>query len=107
MSWRKLPLAASAWPALEDNPDFYAGLVTTLEDEHDYDEGAPMAAWATQLGGTGFQLPRGITRDGGAIYVVGGLEGPAEWDSPDALSLIHYYLKRIGGAVDEPVKTSG
>ncbi len=36
MSWRKLPLAASAWPALEDNPDFYAGLVTTLEDEHDY-----------------------------------------------------------------------
>jgi len=40
-------------------------------------------------------------------HVVGGLEGPAEWDSPDARSLIHYYLKRIGGSVDEPVKTSG
>ncbi len=36
MSWRKLPLPASAWPALEENPNFYAGLVTTLEDEHDY-----------------------------------------------------------------------
>lgn len=40
-------------------------------------------------------------------HVVGGLEGPAEWDSPDARSLINYYLKRIGGSVDEPIKTSG
>ncbi len=40
-------------------------------------------------------------------HVVGGLEGPAEWDSPDARSLIRYYLQRIGGDGDEPVKTSG
>jgi thiol-disulfide isomerase/thioredoxin len=38
--------------------------------------------------------------------IVGGLEGPAEWDSPEALSLIRYYLRR-GGDGDQPVKTSG
>ncbi len=37
MSWRKLPLASSDWPALEENPNFYAGLVSTLETEHDYE----------------------------------------------------------------------
>jgi all-trans-8'-apo-beta-carotenal 15,15'-oxygenase len=37
MAWRKLPLPARAWPSLEQHPDFYAGLVTTLETEHDYE----------------------------------------------------------------------
>lgn len=37
MSWRKLPLPSSHWPALEDNPRPYAGLISTLETEHDYE----------------------------------------------------------------------
>jgi thiol-disulfide isomerase/thioredoxin len=38
--------------------------------------------------------------------LVGGLEGPAEWDSEEALALIRFYLE---GAQDRggPVKTSG
>lgn len=36
MNWRKLPLDASRWLPLEQNPLPYAGLVTSLDDEHDY-----------------------------------------------------------------------
>ena len=36
MAWRKLPLDASRWLPLEQNPLPYAGLVTSLTDEHDY-----------------------------------------------------------------------
>ena len=34
--------------------------------------------------------------------IVGGLEGPAEWDSPDAKTLIRFYLDQAGPG---PVKT--
>ena len=38
--------------------------------------------------------------------LVGGLEGPAEWDSEEALALIRFYLDQLQGQ-DGPVKTSG
>ena len=38
--------------------------------------------------------------------LVGGLEGPAEWDSEEALALIRHYLDGTRGD-DGPVKTSG
>jgi thiol-disulfide isomerase/thioredoxin len=40
--------------------------------------------------------------------IVGSIEGAAEWDSPEAVELIHHYLKQLGepGAV-EKLDTSG
>ncbi len=38
--------------------------------------------------------------------VVGGLEGPAEWDSEEALTLIRYYLQRAGDEA-KAIKTGG
>ena len=38
--------------------------------------------------------------------IVGGLEGPLEWDSPEALALIRHYLEKAGLS-ERPVKTSG
>ena len=42
--------------------------------------------------------------------LVGDLQGPAEWDEPDAVALIRHYLKqRAPKANDamEPIETSG
>jgi all-trans-8'-apo-beta-carotenal 15,15'-oxygenase len=36
MAWRKLPLSAADWPALERNPAPWAGLLSSLPDEMDY-----------------------------------------------------------------------
>ena len=36
MAWRKLPLSSEQWLPLQSNPLPYAGLVTSLVDEHDY-----------------------------------------------------------------------
>lgn len=36
MAWRKLPLSAADWPALENNPAPWAGLLSSLPDEMDY-----------------------------------------------------------------------
>lgn len=36
MSWRKLPLPAADWLPPEHNPALYAGLLSSLPDEHDY-----------------------------------------------------------------------
>jgi thiol-disulfide isomerase/thioredoxin len=38
--------------------------------------------------------------------LVGGLEGPAEWDSEEALALIRFYLADAPGG-DGPIKTGG
>ena len=34
--WRKPPLNSSIWPALSDNPLPFAGILTSLPEEHDY-----------------------------------------------------------------------
>ena len=36
MAWRKLPLPAAEWLPPADNPLPYAGLVSSLPEEHDY-----------------------------------------------------------------------
>lgn len=36
VSWRKGPLPAARWPSLDVNPLPYAGLITSLADEHQY-----------------------------------------------------------------------
>jgi carotenoid cleavage dioxygenase-like enzyme len=36
MAWRKLPLSAADWPALERNPAPWAGLLSSLPDDMDY-----------------------------------------------------------------------
>ena len=41
-----------------------------------------------------------IDRDG---LVVGGMQGPAEWDSEEAKALLRWYLERD----EQPIKTSG
>ena len=42
--------------------------------------------------------------------MVGDLQGPAEWDEPDAVALIRHYLKQQAPKANdamEPIETSG
>lgn len=56
-----------------------------------------------EFGATGLPTTLVIDSEG---QVVGGLQGPAEWDSEEALALIRFYVSRAKGAV-APLKTSG
>jgi thiol-disulfide isomerase/thioredoxin len=63
----------------------------------------PRGTLAREFGLAGLPTTLLIDAEG---RLVGGLEGPAEWDSNDALILIRYYLDRIAGE-ERPVKTGG
>lgn len=56
-----------------------------------------------EFGATGLPTTLVIDTEG---KVVGGLQGPAEWDSEEALALIRFYMSRAKGAA-VPLKTSG
>ena len=62
--------------------------ITHLELYNDTRQALPHA-----LNGTALPISVLIDRDG---HVVGRMEGPAQWDSPEAKALIEHYLK--GGA---------
>lgn len=57
----------------------------------------PEGRLALRLGIRGLPTTLLIDRDG---RVVGGLEGPAEWDSKDAVSLVRYYLRQPRSVLD-------
>ena len=63
----------------------------------------PTAAVQRKLKALGLPTTLLIDAEG---RLVGGLEGPAEWDSEDALSLIRFYLQGVAGE-EQPIKTSG
>jgi thiol-disulfide isomerase/thioredoxin len=63
----------------------------------------PRGTFAREFGLAGLPTTLLIDAQG---RLVGGLEGPAEWDSEDALALIRHYLEQIEGG-ERPVKTSG
>ncbi len=63
----------------------------------------PRGTLAREFGLAGLPTTLLIDAEG---RLVGGLEGPAEWDSEDALSLIRFYLQGVAGE-EQPIKTSG
>ncbi len=63
----------------------------------------PRGTLAREFGLAGLPTTLLIDAEG---RLVGGLEGPAEWDSDDALALIRYYLDQAEGE-ERPVKTGG
>jgi thiol-disulfide isomerase/thioredoxin len=63
----------------------------------------PRGTFAREFGLAGLPTTLLIDAEG---RLVGGLEGPAEWDSEDALILIRHYLEQVEGG-ERPVKTSG
>jgi thiol-disulfide isomerase/thioredoxin len=63
----------------------------------------PRGKFSREFGLGGLPTTLLIDRQG---RLVGGLEGPAEWDSEEALALIRYYLDEAKDA-GQPVKTSG
>jgi len=63
----------------------------------------PRGTLAREFGLAGLPTTLLIDAEG---RLVGGLEGPAEWDSDDAVSLIRFYLDPVAGE-EQPIKTSG
>ena len=63
----------------------------------------PRGTLAREFGLAGLPTTLLIDAEG---QLVGGLEGPAEWDSEEAVSLIRFYLDRAAGE-EQPIKTSG
>ena len=63
----------------------------------------PKGALARDFGLVGLPTTYLIDAEG---RIVGGLEGPAEWDSRDAKTLIRFYLDQARSRSD-PVKTAG
>ena len=62
MSWRKLPLPARNWPRLADNPLVYAGFVTSLTEEHDYE--CAVEGEVPPLNGTLYRVGPGLYERG-------------------------------------------
>jgi hypothetical protein len=61
-------------------------------------------ALAKELGVRGLPTTLLIDRQG---RLVGGLEGPAEWDEDDAVALIRYYLSEPQPALDTGLERAG
>lgn len=87
--------------------DFKQSLAAAFLDEHRLDNldlyMDKRGAVARAFGVRGLPTTYLIDRQG---RLVGGLQGPAEWDDEDAKALIRWYLKRPA-ELEQPVETSG